>query len=54
MLEVSHDYTIYVGSNENYIVKAQTFSRDNALLVAQALSVLFPNSIERRLLNASS
>ncbi len=43
MLEVYHDYTIYVGSNENYIIKAQTFSRDNALLVAQALSVQFPN-----------
>ena len=43
MLEVSHDYTIYVGSNDNYIAKAQTFSRDNALIVAQALSVLFPD-----------
>ena len=43
MLEVSHDYTVYVGSYDNYIVKAQTFSRDNALCVAHALSVQFPN-----------
>lgn len=42
MLEVSHDYTVYVGYKENYIVKAQTFSRNDALSVAHALSVQFP------------
>ena len=43
MREVSHDYTVYVGNRENYIVQAQTFSRDNALSVAHALSVQFPD-----------
>ena len=43
MLDVSHDYTVYVGSNDNYIVKAQTFSRENALSVAHTLSVQFPD-----------
>ena len=43
MLEVSHDYTVYVGSYDNYIVKAQTFSRDNALCVAHTLASQFHN-----------
>ena len=43
MLDVSLDYSVYVGSNYNYIVKTQTFSRDNALCVAHALSVQFPD-----------
>ena len=41
MREVSHDYTVYVGNRENCIVHARTFSRDNALSVAHALSVQF-------------
>jgi hypothetical protein len=41
--EVSNDYTVYVGNRENYIVKAQTFSRNDALRVAHALSVQFPD-----------
>ena len=43
MLEVSHDYTVYVGDRENYVVKAQTFSRNDALCVAHALSAQFPD-----------
>lgn len=43
MREVSHDYTVYVGDKDNYIAKAQTFSRNDALCVAHSLSVLFPN-----------
>ncbi len=43
MREVSREYSVYVGSNDNYIAKAQTLSRDNALSVAHALSVQFPN-----------
>lgn len=43
MREVSHDYTVYVGDKDNYIAKAQTFSRNDALRVAHALSVQFPN-----------
>ena len=43
MHDVSNDYTVYVGDKDNYIVKAQVFSRDNALSVAHALSVQFPN-----------
>ena len=43
MREVSHEYSVYVGDRENYIVKAQTFSRHDALSVAQTLSVQFPN-----------
>ena len=43
MREVSHDYTVYVGDRENYVVKAQTFSRNDAISVAHALSVQFPN-----------
>lgn len=41
--EVSHDYTVYVDNRENYIAQARTFSRDNALKVANALSVQFPD-----------
>ena len=43
MREVSHEYSVYVGDKENYVVKAQTFSRNDALSVAHALSVQFPN-----------
>ena len=43
MREVSHDYTVYVGDRENYVVKAQTFSRNDALCVAHALSAQFHN-----------
>ena len=43
MREVSREYSVYVGDRENYVVKAQTFSRDDALSVAHALSVQFPN-----------
>lgn len=43
MREVSQEYIVYVGDRENYIVKAQTFSRSNALSVAHVLSVQFPN-----------
>ena len=43
MREVSHEYSVYVGDKENYIIKAQTFSRNDALNVAHALSVQFPN-----------
>ena len=43
MHEVSHEYSVYVGDRENYVVKAQTFSRNNALCVAHALSAQFPN-----------
>ena len=43
MREVSHEYSVYVGDRENYIIKAQTFSRNDALCVAHALSVQFPN-----------
>ena len=43
MYEVSREYSVYVGDRENYIVKAQTFSRNDALSVAHALSVQFPN-----------
>lgn len=43
MHEVSNDYTVYIGDKEKYLVKAQTFSRDNALRVAHALSVHFPD-----------
>lgn len=43
MHEVSREYSVYVGDRENYIVKAQTFSRNDALSVAHALSVQFPN-----------
>ena len=43
MRAVSHEYSVYVGDRENYVVKAQTFSRNDALCVAHALSVQFPN-----------
>ena len=43
MREVSHEYSVYVGDRENYIVKAQTFSRNDAINVAHALSAQFPN-----------
>lgn len=43
MREVSHDYSVYVGDRENYIIKAQTFSRNDAISVAHALYVQFPN-----------
>lgn len=43
MREVSHDYTVYVGDKYNYIVKAQAYSRDNALGIAHALSIHFSN-----------
>ena len=43
MREVAREYSVYVGDRENYVVKAQTFSRNDALCVAHALSVLFPN-----------
>ena len=43
MREVSHEYSVYVGDRENYIIKAQTFSRNDAISVAHALSVQFPN-----------
>ncbi|MBQ3760029.1 MAG: hypothetical protein II876_11325 [Synergistaceae bacterium] len=43
MREVAREYSMYVGDRENYVVKAQTFSRNDALCVAHALSVLFPN-----------
>lgn len=43
MHDVSHEYSVYVGDKENYLAKAQTFSRDNALSVAHALSVQFPD-----------
>ena len=43
MREVSHEYIVYIGNRDNYIVKAQTFSRNNALSVAHALSEQFPN-----------
>lgn len=43
MREVSHEYSVYVGDRENYIIKAQTFSRNDALCVAHALSVQSPN-----------
>ena len=43
MREVSHEYSVYVGDRENYIVKAQAFSRNDALCVAQGLSAQFPN-----------
>ena len=42
MREVSNDYTVYVGNKENYIVHARTFSRDNAVRIANALSAQFP------------
>ena len=41
MHDVSHEYSVYVGDKENYLAKAQTTSRDNALSVAHALSVQF-------------
>ena len=43
MREVSREYSVYVGDRENYVVKAQTFSRNDALSTAHALSVQFPN-----------
>ena len=43
MREVSHEYSVYVGNRDNYIIKAQTFSRSDALCVAHALSPQFPN-----------
>ena len=43
MREVAHEYSVYVGDRENYIVKAQTFSRNDAINVAHALSAQFPN-----------
>ena len=43
MREFSREYSVYVGDRENYIIKAQTFSRNDAISVAHALSVLFPN-----------
>ena len=43
MREVSHDYSVYVGDKDNYIVKAQAYSRDNALGIAHSLSLLFPD-----------
>ncbi len=43
MRDVSHDYTVYIGDKENYIAKAQTYSRDNALRIALALSSQFPD-----------
>ncbi len=43
MLDVSREYSVYVGDRENYITKAQAFSRNDALRVAHALSVQFPN-----------
>ena len=43
MHDVSHEYSLYVGDREKYIVQAQTFSRDNALSVARALSAEFPD-----------
>ena len=44
MPEVSHEYTVYVGYKENYTVKAQAFSRNDALKVAHSLSVQFSDS----------
>ncbi len=43
MREVSHEYSVYVGNREKYIAKVQTFSRNDAISVAHALSVKFPN-----------
>ncbi len=43
MREVSREYSVYVGDRDNYIAKAQTSSRNDALSVAHALSVQFPN-----------
>ena len=43
MREVSREFSVYVGDRENYVVKAQAFSRNDALSVAHALSVQFPN-----------
>lgn len=43
MRDVSREYTVYVGDKGNYLVKAQVFSRDNALRVAHAFSVQFPD-----------
>lgn len=43
MRDVSREYSVYVGNRENYIAKAQTFSHNDALSVAHALSVQFPN-----------
>ena len=43
MRDFSQDYTVYVGNKDNYIAKVQTFSRDNALNIAHALSVQFPD-----------
>ncbi len=38
MLDVSHEYIVYVGDKDNYIIKVQTFSRNNAVCVAHALA----------------
>ena len=43
MREVSREFSVYVGDRDNYVVKAQTFSHNDALSVAHALSVQFPN-----------
>ena len=43
MLDVSREYSVYVGNRENYIAKAQAFSHNDALSIAHALSVQFPN-----------
>lgn len=43
MLEGSLEYSVYVGNKESYIVKAQTFSRDNALKIAHARASQFPD-----------
>ena len=43
MREVFREFSVYVGDRDNYIAKAQTFSRNDALSVAHALSVQFPN-----------
>ena len=43
MHEVFHDYTVYVGSKENYIAQVLTYTRDNAIRIANALSYQFPD-----------
>ena len=43
MREVFREFSVYVGDRDNYIAKAQTFSRNDALSVAHALSVQFLN-----------
>lgn len=43
MPDVSQDYTVYIGDKEKYIAKAQTYSCDNALRIALALSSQFPD-----------